>query len=81
MLAPYVSADTPRHEGKRIVRGAKMVQSETDILLGWRGPTPALLTRDKDIAGFAMRYADQTRQDFDELSAAVAAGTIEAQVG
>ncbi|OZG27476.1 hypothetical protein BH683_018950 [Williamsia sp. 1138] len=34
-LAPYVRADTPRHEGKRIVRGARMVQSETDILLGW----------------------------------------------
>lgn len=134
-LAPFVSADTPRHEGKRIVRGARMVQSETDILLGWTtidgrpfivrqfrnlkgdiDPTTlkrsllddygrlagALLARaharsldprllagyltkgkslDKDIAGFAIRYADQTEQDFDELSAAVAAGTIEAQVG
>lgn len=134
-LAPHVSADTPRHEGKRIVRGARMVQSETDILLGWTtidglpyivrqfrnlkgdiDPTSlkrsllddygrlagALLARaharsldprllagylddgkslDKDIAAFAIRYADQTEQDFDVLSAAVTAGTIEAQVG
>lgn len=134
-LAPFVSAHTPRHEGKRIVHGARMVQAETDILLGWTtidgrpfivrqfrnlkgdiDPTTlkrsllddygrlagALLARahtrsldprllagylkkgkslDKDIAGFAVRYADQTEQDFDELSTAVAAGTIEAQAG
>jgi uncharacterized protein (DUF2252 family) len=134
-LAPYVSARTPRHEGKRIVRGARMVQSETDILLGWTtvdgrpfivrqfrnlkgdiDPTTlkrsllddygrlagALLARahsrsldprllagyfgddkklDKDIASFAVSYADQTQQDYDELLAAVAAGTIEAQLG
>jgi uncharacterized protein (DUF2252 family) len=134
-LAPYVSAHTPRHEGKRIVRGARMVQSETDILLGWTtvdgrpfivrqfrnlkgdiDPTTlkrsllddygrlagALLARahsrsldprllagyfgddkklDKDIAAFAISYADQTQQDYDELLAAVAAGTIEAQLG
>lgn len=134
-LAPFVSADTPRHEGKRIVRGARMVQSETDILLGWTtidglpyivrqfrnlkgdiDPTSlrrsllddygrlagALLARaharsldprllagylsdgkglDKDVADFAIRYADQTEQDFEVLAAAVAAGTIEAQVG
>lgn len=34
-LAPYLNAPTPKHEGKRIVRGARLIQSETDILLGW----------------------------------------------
>ncbi|MAU84500.1 DUF2252 domain-containing protein [Gordonia sp. Z-3] len=34
-LAPFLPAATPQHEGKRIVRGARLVQSETDILLGW----------------------------------------------
>ena len=133
-LAPFVSAATPRHEGKRIVRGARMVQSETDILLGWTtidglpyivrqfrnlkgdiDPTSlkrtllddygrlagALLARahsrsldprllsgyfgegsalDKDIASFAVRYADQTEDDHAVLVAAVTAGTIEAQI-
>ncbi|MEE4025831.1 DUF2252 domain-containing protein [Gordonia sp. PKS22-38] len=38
-LAPFLSSrftgPTPRHEGKRIVHGARLVQTETDILLGW----------------------------------------------
>ncbi|MET9200469.1 DUF2252 domain-containing protein [Gordonia sp. NPDC003585] len=34
-LAPYLSAAEPSHEGKRIVHGARLVQAETDILLGW----------------------------------------------
>lgn len=34
-LAPYVGAGGTRHEGKRIVHGARLVQAETDILLGW----------------------------------------------
>ncbi|MGY2061796.1 DUF2252 family protein, partial [Nocardia gipuzkoensis] len=34
-LAPYVPAAEPCHEGERIVRGARLVQSESDILLGW----------------------------------------------
>jgi uncharacterized protein (DUF2252 family) len=33
-LAPHVG-HTARHEGKRIVHGARLVQAETDILLGW----------------------------------------------
>lgn len=33
-LAPYVNA-TSKHEGKRVVHGARLVQAETDILLGW----------------------------------------------
>lgn len=134
-LAPYVGADTPRHEGRRIVEGARMVQAETDILLGWttiggipfivrqfrnlkgdidpttlkrsllddygrlaggllarahsRSVDPRLLAGyfggdkviDKDIAAFAVSYADQTERDHGELVAAVAAGTIEAQLG
>ncbi len=34
-LTPYVTAQPSRHEGERIVQGARAVQSETDILLGW----------------------------------------------
>ncbi|WP_067822308.1 DUF2252 domain-containing protein [Nocardia inohanensis] len=34
-LTPYVAAKPPRHEGERIVQGARAVQPETDILLGW----------------------------------------------
>ncbi|WP_068269288.1 DUF2252 domain-containing protein [Aldersonia kunmingensis] len=34
-LAPFLQHDAPKHEGKRIVQGARLVQAETDILLGW----------------------------------------------
>ncbi|MCM6772511.1 DUF2252 domain-containing protein [Nocardia sp. CDC159] len=34
-LAPFVAAAAPRHEGERIVRGARLVQAESDMLLGW----------------------------------------------
>ncbi|WP_327098332.1 DUF2252 domain-containing protein [Nocardia vinacea] len=34
-LAPFLPAAPPTHEGERIVQGARLVQSETDILLGW----------------------------------------------
>ncbi|NEW48565.1 DUF2252 domain-containing protein [Nocardia cyriacigeorgica] len=34
-LTPFVSHTPPRHEGERIVQGARLVQAETDILLGW----------------------------------------------
>jgi len=34
-LTPYLGLDAAEHEGKRIVHGARLVQAETDILLGW----------------------------------------------
>ncbi|GAA0261004.1 DUF2252 domain-containing protein [Saccharothrix mutabilis subsp. mutabilis] len=34
-LAPFLAVPEARHEGKRIVHGARLVQAETDILLGW----------------------------------------------
>jgi uncharacterized protein (DUF2252 family) len=34
-LAPFLGAEPAKHEGKRIVHGARLVQAETDILLGW----------------------------------------------
>ncbi|WP_446222179.1 DUF2252 domain-containing protein [Nocardia sp. IBHARD005] len=34
-LTPFLPPAAPRHEGERIVVGARTVQSETDILLGW----------------------------------------------
>ncbi|MEV0675790.1 DUF2252 domain-containing protein [Actinosynnema sp. NPDC050436] len=34
-LAPFLDVPEARHEGKRVVHGARLVQAETDILLGW----------------------------------------------
>ncbi|WP_367130475.1 DUF2252 domain-containing protein [Saccharothrix sp. HUAS TT1] len=34
-LAPFLGTPPVKHEGKRIVHGARLVQAETDILLGW----------------------------------------------
>ncbi|MFI6099118.1 DUF2252 domain-containing protein [Lentzea sp. NPDC051213] len=34
-LAPFLDVEPAKHEGKRIVHGARLVQAETDILLGW----------------------------------------------
>ncbi|WP_414937598.1 DUF2252 domain-containing protein [Amycolatopsis sp. cmx-11-51] len=34
-LAQYLGLAAPEHEGRRIVEGARLVQAETDILLGW----------------------------------------------
>ncbi|WP_405163615.1 DUF2252 domain-containing protein [Nocardia sp. NBC_01499] len=39
-LAPYLPVPSPKHEGERIVQGARLVQSETDILLGWTSVDP-----------------------------------------
>ncbi|GAA5091762.1 DUF2252 domain-containing protein [Nocardia iowensis] len=39
-LAPYLPVPPPKHEGKRIVQGARLVQSESDILLGWTSVDP-----------------------------------------
>jgi uncharacterized protein (DUF2252 family) len=35
VLAPYLDLPPAGHEGERIVHGARLVQAETDILLGW----------------------------------------------
>ncbi|GAA3848343.1 DUF2252 domain-containing protein [Saccharothrix violaceirubra] len=34
-LAPFLGTSEHKHEGKRIVHGARLVQAESDILLGW----------------------------------------------
>ncbi|WP_116111085.1 DUF2252 domain-containing protein [Amycolatopsis ruanii] len=34
-LTPYLPEHRTEHEGQRIVHGARLVQAETDILLGW----------------------------------------------
>ncbi|NUS93492.1 MAG: DUF2252 family protein, partial [Nocardia sp.] len=35
VLAPVLGIAAPKHDGERIVQGARLVQTETDILLGW----------------------------------------------
>ncbi|MEU6191177.1 DUF2252 domain-containing protein [Nocardia sp. NPDC047038] len=39
-LAPFLPTAAVRHEGERIVRGARLVQSESDLLLGWTSLDP-----------------------------------------
>ncbi|WP_197684095.1 DUF2252 domain-containing protein [Allokutzneria albata] len=34
-LAPYLNVPPHEHEGKRVVDGARLVQAESDLLLGW----------------------------------------------
>ncbi|SFB39811.1 Uncharacterized conserved protein, DUF2252 family [Amycolatopsis marina] len=34
-LEPFLDIGSTEHEGRRIVHGARLVQAETDILLGW----------------------------------------------
>ncbi|WP_285665195.1 DUF2252 domain-containing protein [Actinorhabdospora filicis] len=34
-LAPYLGLAPSRHEGERVVRGSRLVQADTDVLLGW----------------------------------------------
>jgi uncharacterized protein (DUF2252 family) len=34
-LSPYLRTAAQKHEGKRIVHGARLVQAESDVLLGW----------------------------------------------
>jgi uncharacterized protein (DUF2252 family) len=34
-LTPHLRVEPAKHEGKRIVHGARLVQAESDILLGW----------------------------------------------
>jgi uncharacterized protein (DUF2252 family) len=34
-LQPFLDVEPAKHEGKRIVHGARLVQAESDILLGW----------------------------------------------
>ncbi|WP_040796177.1 DUF2252 domain-containing protein [Nocardia higoensis] len=137
-LAPYLPAAPVAHEGERIVRGARLVQAESDILLGWTtlrlhgGELPfivrqfrnlkgsidpaglgadllddygrlagALLARaharsldprllsgyldgderfEESVTAFAVRYADLTEADHAELTRAVAAGRIRAEL-
>lgn len=55
-LTPYLPAAPARHEGERIVAGARLVQSETDILLGWTTaeldtPVPCIVRQFRNLKG------------------------------
>ncbi|MGW6729119.1 DUF2252 domain-containing protein [Nocardia sp. NPDC055029] len=55
-LAPFLPPAAPRHEGERIVVGARSVQSETDILLGWTtieldGSIPFIVRQFRNLKG------------------------------
>lgn len=39
-LAPFLPGTPPAHDGERIVQGARLVQVDTDILLGWTSFDP-----------------------------------------
>ncbi|WP_234995835.1 DUF2252 domain-containing protein [Streptoalloteichus hindustanus] len=34
-LAPYLGSPPAEHDGRRVVEGTRLVQTETDVLLGW----------------------------------------------
>lgn len=55
-LAPFLPPVAARHEGERIVAGARSVQSETDILLGWTTvdldePLPFIVRQFRNLKG------------------------------
>jgi uncharacterized protein (DUF2252 family) len=35
VLAPYVQATAPEHQGKRMVQGQRLLQTSSDAFLGW----------------------------------------------
>jgi uncharacterized protein (DUF2252 family) len=131
--APYVkSPETAMHQGQRVVHGQRMLQVQSDIMLGWtsiagadymvrqlsdhkasisdedlkgsglteyattcgevlakghaRSGDPAVLAGylggsdrwDKALAKFAIAYADQAAQDYEEFSTAIRSGKIKA---
>lgn len=55
-LTPFLPPVPPRHEGERIVVGARSVQSDTDILLGWTTveldePLPFIVRQFRNLKG------------------------------
>ncbi|MFE6921653.1 DUF2252 domain-containing protein [Nocardia sp. NPDC057663] len=67
-LAPFLPPAEPRHEGERIVAGARSVQSETDILLGWTTieldrPIPFIVRQFRNLKG----SIDPARLSADDL--------------
>lgn len=132
-LAPFIKRPDAGHEGRRVVEGQRLMQAETDILLGWTtidgrpfivrqfrnmkgdiDPTAlsgghlddygrlagALLARahtrsldprllagyfagdsamDEAVGRFAVRYADRTEADHEQLVAAVRNGRLPAE--
>ncbi|APE35094.1 hypothetical protein BOX37_15355 [Nocardia mangyaensis] len=69
-LAPFLPATAPRHEGERIVAGARTVQSETDILLGWTTvelaePLPFIVRQFRNLKG-SIDPAELSADDLDD---------------
>lgn len=64
-LAAHLPATAPQHEGQRIVRGARLVQAETDILLGWTtiDGLPYIVRQFRNLKG----VIDPTSLDSDHL--------------
>ncbi|SDY34413.1 Uncharacterized conserved protein, DUF2252 family [Amycolatopsis xylanica] len=52
-LAPFLDIPAREHEGERIVEGARLVQAETDILLGWTtiGGRPFIVRQFRNLKG------------------------------
>lgn len=69
-LAPFLPPAAPRHEGERIVVGARSVQSETDILLGWTtieldGSIPFIVRQFRNLKG-SIDPAELSADDLDD---------------
>ncbi|MFC4372767.1 DUF2252 domain-containing protein [Nocardia halotolerans] len=69
-LSPFLPATSHRHEGERIVAGARSVQSETDILLGWTTveldtPLPFIVRQFRNLKG-SIDPAELSAGDLDD---------------
>jgi hypothetical protein len=77
------------HRGQRVVEGQRLTQAATDVISSTRAGDGVAIAGylggsdvfDRALADFAEAYAEQNARDFEEVRAAVADGTIEAQPG
>ncbi|GAB3577244.1 DUF2252 domain-containing protein [Amycolatopsis endophytica] len=66
-LTPFVPGHRGEHEGQRIVHGARLVQAETDILLGWTtiGGRPFIVRQFRNMKG-AIEPTELGGKDLDD---------------
>jgi Uncharacterized protein conserved in bacteria (DUF2252) len=71
VLEPYAGRSRHRHHGRRVVNGQRLLQTASDIFLGWTGDAVAISGYlgssdrfDRAVASFAEAYADQSEADY-----------------
>lgn len=79
-LADYAGESEYPNDGERVVAGQHLMQASSDIFLGWLRARPTG-ERNQGYYLRQLRGLEQNERDHAALSAAVAAGRIEAQSG